>query len=43
MGWRLSRSIIDAYGGRLWATPNQPLGPVFQFTLPVDGDRKPYD
>jgi signal transduction histidine kinase len=35
MGLSICRSIIDAHGGRLWATPNLPNGAVFQFTLPV--------
>jgi len=35
MGLAVSRSIIEAHGGRLWATPNNPRGAVFQFTLPV--------
>jgi PAS domain S-box-containing protein len=34
MGLAVSRSILEAHGGRLWATPNQPGGAVFQFTLP---------
>jgi C4-dicarboxylate-specific signal transduction histidine kinase len=34
MGLAVSRSIIEAHGGRLWASPNQPRGAVFQFTLP---------
>ena len=38
MGLSISRSIIEAHGGRLWATPNQPHGAVFRFTLPVEGD-----
>ena len=37
MGLAISRSIIEAHGGRLWATPNVPQGAVFQFTLPADG------
>jgi PAS domain S-box-containing protein len=41
MGLAISRSIIEAHGGRLWATPNEPHGAVFQFTLPADGDRMP--
>ena len=41
LGLAISRSIIEAHGGRLWATPNQPHGAVFQFTLPADGDRMP--
>jgi two-component system, LuxR family, sensor kinase FixL len=39
MGLAISRSIIEAHGGRLWATPNAPRGAVFQFTLPHDGER----
>jgi PAS domain S-box-containing protein len=35
MGLSICRSIIDAHGGRLWASPNMPNGAVFQFTLPV--------
>jgi PAS domain S-box-containing protein len=38
MGLAISRSIIDAHGGRLWACPNELRGAVFQFTLPVQGD-----
>jgi signal transduction histidine kinase len=33
MGLAISRSIIEAHGGRLWAEPNLPDGSVFQFTL----------
>jgi signal transduction histidine kinase len=40
MGLAISRSIIEAHSGRLWATRNEPRGAVFQFTLPADGDRK---
>jgi PAS domain S-box-containing protein len=35
MGLTISRSIIEAHGGRLWAQANAPRGAVFQFTLPV--------
>jgi C4-dicarboxylate-specific signal transduction histidine kinase len=34
MGLSISRSIIDAHGGRLWVDVNAPRGAVFQFTLP---------
>jgi C4-dicarboxylate-specific signal transduction histidine kinase len=34
MGLAISRSIIVAHGGRLWATASAPRGAVFQFTLP---------
>jgi PAS domain S-box-containing protein len=40
MGLAISRSIIEAHGGRLWATLNAPRGAVFQFTLPYDGERR---
>lgn len=33
MGLTISRSIVEAHGGRLWATPNYPHGSVFHFTL----------
>ena len=36
LGLTISRSIIEAHDGRLWAVPNQPRGAVFQFTLPVE-------
>jgi signal transduction histidine kinase len=35
MGLSICRTIIETHGGRLWATPNQPRGAVFQFTLPA--------
>jgi len=39
MGLAISRSIIEAHGGRLWATANDERGATFQFTLPTDGFR----
>jgi PAS domain S-box-containing protein len=35
MGLRISRSIIESHGGRLWATDNSPRGASFHFTLPT--------
>jgi two-component system sensor kinase FixL len=40
MGLAISRSIIDAHGGRLWAESNPDRGATFYCTLPAnDGDR----
>jgi PAS domain S-box-containing protein len=35
LGLAISRSIIEAHGGRLWASANVPRGAVFQFTVPA--------
>ena len=39
MGLAISRSIIEAHGGSLWATANDGRGAAFQFTLPTGGER----
>lgn len=38
LGLLISRSIAEAHGGRLWATPNPARGTIFHLTLPVSGE-----
>ncbi len=37
MGLSISRSIIQAHGGQLWARNNSDCGATFSFTVPVEG------
>jgi len=39
MGLAICRSIIEAHGGHLWATPTGDRGATFRFTLPTGGGR----
>ncbi len=36
MGLAISRSIVEAHGGRLWGTPNDGHGSTFQFVIPIE-------
>ena len=38
LGLSISRTIIEAHGGTLWATPNVDQGATIQFTLPLQRD-----
>jgi len=38
MGLRISRSIIESHGGRLWAANNSSRGASFYFTLPAKAE-----
>jgi signal transduction histidine kinase len=39
MGLPISRTIIEAHGGKLWAENNLEGGATFRFTVPVAGER----
>lgn len=41
MGLAITRSIVDSFGGRVWATPNQGAGATFHFSLPIQAEAHP--
>ena len=40
LGLAISRRIIEAHGGRLWATATMPHGAVVQFTVPIGSEEE---
>jgi signal transduction histidine kinase len=38
MGLAICRSMVEAHGGRMWASNNESRGAVFRFTLPLEQD-----
>ena len=40
LGLPISRSIVEAHGGRLWASPAAVNGAAFRFTLPRSAERR---
>jgi PAS domain S-box-containing protein len=39
MGLAISKSIVQAHGGRIWVTDNETAGATFHFSLPLAGKR----
>jgi C4-dicarboxylate-specific signal transduction histidine kinase len=40
MGLAITRRIVEAHGGQIWATPSTPRGAKFEFRLPTDGPQQ---
>jgi len=38
MGLSICRSIVEAHGGRLWASPRTPHGTALRFIIPIGPD-----
>jgi two-component system sensor kinase FixL len=43
VGLSISRTIVEAHGGRIWATENPGGGALFGFTLQGVGKEEMYD
>ena len=43
MGLSISRTLVEAYGGRLWVTRNDDGGATFHFTLPITEENQDDD
>jgi signal transduction histidine kinase len=35
IGLAISKRIIEAHEGKIWCTPNEPVGTTFHFTVPL--------
>lgn len=40
IGLTISRAIVEAHGGRIWAIANTPAGTIFHVSWPVSGERR---
>ena len=40
IGLTISRAIVEAHGGRIWAAANAPSGAIFRVSLPISGARQ---
>ena len=38
MGLAITRSIVESYGGRVWAEPNDRAGAIFYLTIPIEAE-----
>jgi two-component system sensor kinase FixL len=43
VGLSISRTIVDAHGGKIWAEPNGAGGTIFRFTLPAANEKETTD
>jgi signal transduction histidine kinase len=41
IGLSISRTIIEAHGGRIWAENNEREGATFRFKVPLAGETAP--
>jgi signal transduction histidine kinase len=43
LGLAISRAIVEAHGGRIWALNRPEGGAAFRFVLPIDAEPPPID